>query len=294
VYALAGTSTFQQIGLLEEALTWKPRLVVLGVCLNDTEDWANPKELDRWREKLLPRVPDRWLARVLSFSRALNWIYTHAQAAEAQRTDLRYYRRLYNPSYSGFHRFCEALEIMNDKCGQTDAVLIPTIFPLLSDTFREGHYPYEYVHVAIRGRCEELHIPCLDLLPIFRGASPARVQVIPGFDPHPNEIAHRMAAEALLRFLLDRGFVEPAYKPPERASEMNLRRIWERTIQRVQDPLSEAIAGGPVISPVGQVIGQGADDPAAGGRGEQRARHDPHGLGQMPAVQNEHHGQRQP
>ena len=239
VFAECGTSTFQQIRLVDEALKWNPRFVILGVCLNDMEDWTNPKQLAGWRSKLLPFVPPRPIARVLRCSRALNWMYTHAQLMGAHRAEFRYYRHLYNPSYSGFRRFCESMQIMNDKCRESHAVFVPMIFPLLSDDFKEGRYPFEYAHAAIRARCEELHIPCLDLLPDFRGVSPDRVQVIPELDPHPNEIGHRMAAEALLRFLLDRGFIPPGYQPEERASEMAQRHKWERMFQRMQNPLLE-------------------------------------------------------
>ena len=238
VFSLCGTSTFQQIGLLEEALKWKANIVILGICLNDMEDWAAPKELMRWRSTLLPRVPTHWLAGVFRFSRALSWIYTTTQQAEAHWGELLYYRRLYNSSYKGVRRFRESIEIMNIKCREANVVFLPMIFPLLSEKFQKGCYPFEYAHEAIHSRCEELNIKYLDLLPAFRGASPDRMQVIPGFDPHPNEIAHRMAAETLLLYLLDQGVIPKEYKPLECPSQMVLRTRWMQTIQRMEYPLS--------------------------------------------------------
>ena len=235
VHAHAGTSTFEQIELLKEALAHHPQIVILGICLNDTEDWANPKELEHWRSKLLPVIPPPWLAGVLRRSRALGWIYTKVQLVGARRMELRYYRRLYDPCYKGFHRFREALEIMRTECDRDHVILIAMVFPLLSENLDEGQYPFEYAHAAIHKRCEELRIPCLDLLPAFRGASPDRLQVIPVIDPHPNEIAHRMAAENLLEFLLTRGFIAAGYRPHEHAAN-HKREIWEQTIHRMQNP----------------------------------------------------------
>ena len=237
-FSRAGSSTFQQIELLEEAIKWKANIVVLGICLNDMEDWAVPKELMRWRSPLLPKVPPLWLARVLRFSRALSWTYVKTQQVEAHGGELRYYRRLYRPSYTGVKRFRESIEIMNTKCHEANAVFIPMIFPLLSEKFQKGCYLFEYAHEAIHSCCEELDIPYLDLLSVFRGVSPERMQVIPGFDPHPNEIAHRMAAETLLLYLLDQGVIPKEYKPFERPSQMVLRARWAQTIQHMEDPMS--------------------------------------------------------
>ena len=54
VFAKCGTSTYQQIDLLDEALKWKPQIVILGICLNDMEDFTKSDELQRWRKSLMP------------------------------------------------------------------------------------------------------------------------------------------------------------------------------------------------------------------------------------------------
>jgi hypothetical protein len=141
------------------------------------------------------------------------------------------------------------MEIMNAKCHEANVVFIPMIFPLLSEKFQKDCYPFEYAHEAIHSRCEELHIKYLDLLPAFRWASPERMQVIPGFDPHPDEIAHRMAAETLLQYLLEQGVIPKEYKPLERSSQMVLRARWAQTIHRMEYPIS---AGACLTSSVGR------------------------------------------
>ena len=238
VFALCGTSTFQQISLLDESLKWRPQIVILGICLNDTEDWGNPNELQRWRTPLRPQVPSAWIARPLRCSKVLTWIYGRIEQMVAHQNELRYYRRLYKPAYSGVAKFRDSIALMNDECRQAHAAFVPMIFPLLSEPLQKDRYPFEYAHNAIHRRCDELHVEYLDLLPRFRDASPDRLQVIPGFDPHPNEIAHRMAAESILLFLIDRHLLSPGYSPAISPGGQLLERIWHATIQRVKDPLS--------------------------------------------------------
>jgi len=135
-------------------------------------------------------------------------------------------------------RFQTAISEMNDKCQKAHVAFVPVIFPLLSEPFQKGRYPFEYAHDAIHSRCDELHLPYLDLLPRFRNASPDRLQVIPGFDPHPNEIAHRMAAESILSYLISRKLLPESYQPALLPSGALLERIWHETIQRMEDPLN--------------------------------------------------------
>jgi hypothetical protein len=83
------------------------------------------------------------------------------------------------------------------------------------------------MHDAIAGVMQAEGVAHLDLFPAFRGKDPRRMQAIPRVDPHPNEIAHRIAAEAIFHFLLEQGLVPETYRPLER--EIKLRARWEET-----------------------------------------------------------------
>jgi hypothetical protein len=67
-------------------------------------------------------------------------------------------------------------------------------------------YPFERIHEQVLAGAAELGLPALDLLPVFRGqrAEDLWVHVT---DHHPNEVAHRQAAEAIERFLRARALV---------------------------------------------------------------------------------------
>ena len=61
----------------------------------------------------------------------------------------------------------------------------------------EGPYPFAPVHETIGRFCLGAGIPWLDLLPVYQGHRSSELWVHP-VDRHPNEVAHRMAAEALV------------------------------------------------------------------------------------------------
>ena len=67
-------------------------------------------------------------------------------------------------------------------------------------------YPFAAIHERIAGICRDKNVPLLDLLPAYRCYRAEDLWVHPT-DHHPNEIAHRIAAEELLRFLQDRGLL---------------------------------------------------------------------------------------
>jgi hypothetical protein len=72
--------------------------------------------------------------------------------------------------------------------------LLVALWPLLVDLERD--YPFADVHDKIGRVCEKADIPFVDLLPALRGQKTAALWAHPA-DWHPNELAHRLAAETL-------------------------------------------------------------------------------------------------
>jgi hypothetical protein len=76
--------------------------------------------------------------------------------------------------------------------------LLVVIWPVLWGL--DGAYPFADLHAFISRTCGDTGIDCVDLLDTFRGQSPASLWVHPT-DQHPNEIAHRLAAEAIEKLI---------------------------------------------------------------------------------------------
>jgi hypothetical protein len=59
---------------------------------------------------------------------------------------------------------------------------------------------------------QQLGVPVLDLSAMYQGIPLERLQVIPGVDRHPNEIAHRMAAEKIYLWLESQEMIPEQHK----------------------------------------------------------------------------------
>jgi len=231
VWARGGDSTHTELRHLESILAWEPDLLILGICLNDTEDPTHIEEYKRWRVKALPPPPSPGLAKVLRHTRVGTSIYQRLAARKARDGYLAYYRHLYDKDYRGWRLFVRAIRSFRDACQEHGITFVPVVFPLFSDVDR---YPFDWVHEQIADALREEGIVHLDLLESFRGQSPQRLQAIPFVDPHPNEIAHRQAAEAIFHFLIANKMVDDEYLPEHaNASPERMWKILDRFINDV-------------------------------------------------------------
>jgi lysophospholipase L1-like esterase len=239
VLAESGTATYQQVPLLKQALETRPDLVLLGLCLNDTEHTARSRQLAEWRSTMWPPRPPDWLHPLLRHSRLLRAGYQRLGQPAARRGFQEYYRRIYDPEYSGWKLFREALAEFQRRCAEQNTPLRVCIFPLFSHDLRTGQYPFERYHLQIRQALQELGIAHLDLYErVFKDMDHYRLEAYPRVDPHPNEIAHRLIASALFEYLLEENLIDPAYRPIAKVPGDALERRWELIRRRLDDPLA--------------------------------------------------------
>ena len=236
VYAASGTATEKQRGFLLNALREGARLVVLGIVLNDTETVEDP-ELKTRRELTLPRVPSGWTLALARRSHAFRLAYHKKEQARAGRALLEYYRRNFDPDYIGWQRFREALAYFAKRCEARDARLVAVVFPGIFE-LDPARYPFGYAHQRIAEALDEAGIESLDLLDSFLGRSELRLAAQPALDGHPNEIAHRIAAEAIFEYLLATGAIDESYRPENQKPVP--RRQALRAAQRMRTPTALA------------------------------------------------------
>ena len=233
VFAECGTSTFQQMPLVEQALAVGPELVILSVCLNDAENWRRPHEILAWRNEMQPVPPPVCIAPAIRASRLLGMIYLKIQHSRARKGYYRYYERLYDPAYSGWQMFTNAVAAMQQACAEKGVGLVVVLHPLLTESFELGIYPFEYAHEAIRNSLETQRVPLVNVLDRLRNVVPVRMTVIPSIDPHPSEIAHRIISEALFDYMLAEGYIGADYKLRWRQSELKLEAQWRESAERM-------------------------------------------------------------
>jgi hypothetical protein len=85
------------------------------------------------------------------------------------------------------------------------------VFPIF-DSQIDADYRYHDLHELMARTTAELGIESLDLRLAYEGVDAYRLAVTPFTDPHPSELAQRIAADAILEELLRREWI-PASRP---------------------------------------------------------------------------------
>jgi hypothetical protein len=105
-----------------------------------------------------------------------------------------------DPNREGWERTQRYLRIMNRTLQRRGGGFLVAQWPLLIGL--QGNYPFEEPTAAVSRACDDARIPRVDLLRVLRGRPEASLWVSPT-DRHPNEVAHRLVAEALAPVLRD-------------------------------------------------------------------------------------------
>jgi hypothetical protein len=189
----------------EQLLPFEPDLVIYALVLNDADQSdafrARQTYLNDWivdrrdQDNEPPRPPGLFDSRVSDF------VADRFHAWRVGRETTRWYLDMWGEgNREGWARTQGYLREMNRQTGQRGARLLVAPWPLFVGL--EGAYPFAPVHETIARFCLGEGIAHHDLLPVFRGQPSASFWVHP-VDRHPNEKAHRLAAEALAPVVQD-------------------------------------------------------------------------------------------
>ncbi len=195
-----------------QVLAYEPDIVVYAMVLNDAErsaafearqrylnDWII--DMDRMAEQG-PAPPTRFFD-----SRLFALVRDRVKSYHIGRDTTRWYRDMYaEPNREGWERTQQYMREMNRRMREGGGRLLVAGWPLLVGLKGglEGAYPFEEENRTIERFCLAAGIPRVDLLPVLRGRPSASLWVHP-VDRHPNEIANRLAAEALAPVVREMG-----------------------------------------------------------------------------------------
>ncbi len=187
-FGVNGANTADEVDLLDKLASHEPDLFLLGYFLNDAA--ADPE--------LGEPVPESsWLG---THSRLMDFLERRLWARQLAASQLSYFQSLYQwggPSWQAHRRTVGRLARSAARLGVPLQVVI---WPHLAFSLDEK-YPFRDIHSRLRALFAEQHLPALDLLEVFAGRDHDRLQAVPRYDPHPSEIAHRLAAEAVFDWL---------------------------------------------------------------------------------------------
>src|SRR5262245_21973701 len=192
----------------EQLLAASPDLVVYGLVLNDGEQSdafrASDPLLSDWatgRGRHLVSAKSQPFGR-----RTASFVQGRIEKLRVDHGMEVWYHDLYGErNWPGWASTQARIETMHARMRERGGRFVVVIWPLLVDL--DGRYPYRSAHDAILGFCPRSGIPCFDLPRTFSGSNPAGLWVHP-LDPHPNEVAHRLAARELAPLV--RSLLNPA------------------------------------------------------------------------------------
>ena len=195
--ALPGMGTVDHaVQLADEGFAYQPDVVLLGYVLNDCEDDA-AGEARRAADWLVGGGPS---PSPLDSSALLRLIRRRIWATKENRRRISGYRSLYEEAAPGWVAGRAALERMGRLCRERGVPWVVAIFPLFGNPLDDS-YPFGEIHQKVSYAASKAGARVVDLLPVYRGLRSDLLVVDGADDEHPNEIAHRIAAGALLREL---------------------------------------------------------------------------------------------
>ena len=172
---------------------FEPDIVTLGFFLNDATD---ARETVRHHGALIDPPELSPLARL---SKLWGIFERRRHAARVRRAYFETTRRSFDTPQ--WQKCKDLLGGMQKWSDQDEFRFVVVIFPILWGL--DGAYPFEDLHRRIRRACDDAGCEVIDLLDTYRGRSPQSLWIHPT-DQHPNEIAHRLAAERIARHLVSK------------------------------------------------------------------------------------------
>jgi lysophospholipase L1-like esterase len=200
-YGVPAYSTNHEIATVDRAIRDEADAILLQITLNDPEikpyrpkgitvfDSFGKLKLSGWKASLL----NRW--------RTAHFVVTRLHNEKTRRDYISYFQNLFDTPKNWNH-FETSLRTLVATARKANKPIYAAIFPLFGVPLNEA-YPFFPCHQKVAALLAELSVPTTDLFSLYRGIPLERIQVIPGIDRHPNEIAHRMAAEHLYDWLVD-------------------------------------------------------------------------------------------
>jgi hypothetical protein len=187
----------------EAILPYEPDILVYAMVLNDPDQsesfharqtYVNDWILDRGRQTdELEAGPGPFRSRLFTL------FADRVAAGRVGRATTRWYLDMYGPpNREGWERTQDYIREMNRRVRERGGQFLVAPWPLFVGL--DGGYPFAPIHETIRRFCLQTGIAHHDLLPVFLGRYSETLWVHP-VDRHPNELAHRLAAEDLAPLL---------------------------------------------------------------------------------------------
>ena len=207
-YGVPRYSTSHEIKTTRQALEEGADLVILQITLNDPEiklDWPTGLQLDTQSGEVKLAHP------IYRYWKSLAYVRTRIENTRSHREYRDYFYRLFDKK-ENWASFSDSMRNLVNACKERNVPILAAVFPLFGYPV-DDQYPFFPIHERIVKLLGSLQVIHTDLTESYRNIPLDRLQVLPGVDRHPNEIAHRIAAEQILAFLKDKNLLPAGVFP---------------------------------------------------------------------------------
>lgn len=219
--ARPGMGTVEEAGeLFRSGFQFAPDVVLLAYVLNDaeTDQAAWRRRSEAWLSMLEERERLRIDGGLLGWSALYRVLRERVENTRLDAERVRYHRSLYRDSNPGWGEARRSLQAIARECRSRGIPFVVAVFPLFGNRLDEA-YPFADIHDTVSHAARSAGATVLDLLPVYRGLDWRLLVEDAEQDEHPNEIGHRIAADAILGGL---DGLEPP--PPQCADAADARR----------------------------------------------------------------------
>jgi len=167
-----------------------PDVVTLGFVLNDATDFAETIRQNEAHTKDITLSPIGRVSRLWG---------TFERNRLARRMQSEFFETTRRSFQSEKWNECRDLIDGMAQLSREDRFrFVVVIFPILWGLDRD--YPFEDLHALVADACHRAGCEVVDLMDVYGGCQASSLWVHPT-DHHPNELAHRLAAERVAQFL---------------------------------------------------------------------------------------------
>ena len=194
---LAYNTAMEARDLKKCGFDYQPDLVILHFVPNDVESdiYTKKAKIEFFTEYTTGSLATDWMSQHSEV-----WAVLHRSLAGSLRG--RAYIRDSIASFTSdpqkWDSCQKSLEDIASICRDRNARLLIVAFPFFYEL--NGQYPFQPIHDHVRDYCAAAKIPFVDLRDSYRDFRGPELWVHPT-DQHPNETAHRIAADAILRHM---------------------------------------------------------------------------------------------
>ncbi len=200
-YGVPAYSTTHEVPVIGKAIEEGADLLLLQITLNDPEVKAHrPTGIqENMLDKFSPQKPTGVDAFLSKWWRTYAFVRTRLANSASHRSYINYFNDLFEGPRS-WNPFSQAMASISKMSRDKGVPIVAVVFPLFGIPMNEK-YPFYGIHTKVDQLLTTLNVRHTDISSIYRDIPLERLQVIPGVDRHPNEIAHRMAAEKIYLWL---------------------------------------------------------------------------------------------